>query len=58
MVTLARGDEYYDEIHCCSQCSTWSMVSFIDRFAGPDEVKVTGPLTSEEMEQQRQRLSG
>jgi hypothetical protein len=33
------------------------MVTFIDRFAGPDEIKVTGPLTSEEVERQRQRLS-
>ena len=52
------GDEYYDEIHRCSQCGEWSMLTFIDRFAGSDEIKVTGPLTGEEVQQQRQRLSG
>ena len=51
------GDEYYDEIHCCSQCGVWSMVTYIDRFAGADEIKVTGPLTIEEVEQQRQRIA-
>ncbi|MEX0709395.1 MAG: hypothetical protein WD078_15675 [Woeseia sp.] len=52
------GDEFGDEIHCCAQCGAWSIVTFVDRFAGPDEIKVTGPLTTEEVEQLRQRLSG
>jgi hypothetical protein len=50
------GDEFSDELHICSECNAWSMVTYVDRFAGPVEVKVTGPLSEEEVQQQRQRL--
>lgn len=51
------GDEYFDEIHRCSRCEAWYMLTFVDRFAGPDECRLSGPLTSDEIEEQRLRLS-
>jgi hypothetical protein len=52
------GDEFSDELHRCPDCGAWSLVSVVDRFCGPDEVKVSGPLSEQEAEEQRQRLKG
>ena len=51
------GDEFSDELHQCTQCHAWSLMTFVDRFSGPDELKIEGPLTEEEAEAQKTRMS-
>lgn len=45
------GDEYADEIHRCGGCGAWWVVTRVDRFCGPEEMKIDGPLTAEEAQQ-------
>jgi hypothetical protein len=51
------GDEFVDEIHCCPRCNTWWLVTFVDRYASADEIKIMGPLTEDEQSEQYERLS-
>lgn len=51
------GDEFSDELHRCRKCGAWSLLTSVDRFSGPDEVKVDGPLTDAEAEEQKDRMS-
>jgi hypothetical protein len=51
------GDEYFDEIHHCPNCDTWWLVTFVDRYAGPDEIKIRGPLSDDAIKEQRERMS-
>lgn len=48
------GDDYADALHHCSVCGAWSVVTVVDRFCGPEETRVHGPLTDEDV---RDRLS-
>jgi hypothetical protein len=50
------GDEYADELHQCAWCGAWAVVTSVDRFAGPDETRVDGPLSPEEVEEWRQLM--
>ena len=50
------SDEFSDELHFCENCGAWSLLTFVERFAGPDEVKARGPLTEKELEEVRERL--
>jgi hypothetical protein len=50
------GDEFVDEIHRCPTCNAWWLVTFVDRFASADEIKTMGPLSDEDIKEQRQRL--
>jgi hypothetical protein len=51
------GDEFTDELHQCTKCRASSLITFVDRFSGSDDVKVEGPLTEEEAEEQKTRMS-
>ena len=51
------GDEFSDELHQCTRCAAWLLVTLVDRFSGPDDVKIEGPLTEEEAEEQKTRMS-
>ena len=55
--TSPGGDEFWDVLHECPDCHSWSMVTHVDRYAGPPEVKVRGPLSRQELEEQRVRLA-
>ncbi len=50
------GDEFADELHQCSVCGAWSLVTLVDRFASADEMKIRGPLSKREVAAQRQRM--
>jgi len=47
------GDEYSDELHRCAACGAWAVVTIVDRFSGPVERKVYGPLSDEEAVERR-----
>jgi hypothetical protein len=34
----------------------WSLVTFVDRFSGPDDMKIEGPLTDDEAEEQKTKM--
>ena len=50
------GDEFSDELHQCKKCLAWSLVTFVDRFSGPDDMKIEGPLTDDEAEEQKTKM--
>jgi hypothetical protein len=50
------GDEFADELHLCSECGSWSLVTLVDRFASADEIKIRGPLSKSEVAGQRERM--
>jgi len=45
------GDEYADELHQCGGCGVWWVVTWVDRFCGPEEKRIDGPLTAAEAQQ-------
>ena len=51
------GDDYFDDFHCCPSCDTWWIVTFVDRFAGPEEVRIRGPLSDDEIKAPREGIS-
>jgi hypothetical protein len=52
------GDEFSDVLHLCSNCDAWLMVTHCERYAGPPETKVCGPLSEKELNEQRERIGG
>lgn len=50
------GDEYSDELHRCAACGAWSVVTFVDRFCGPEERKIVGPMSDEEAAERREAM--
>ncbi len=52
------GDEYSDELHRCAGCGAWAVVTVVDRFSGPEETKVYGPMAAEEVEERREAMKG
>jgi hypothetical protein len=56
--TSPGGDEFWDVLHLCGNCNAWSMVTHCERYAGPPEIKVRGPLSEKEVNEQRERMAG
>jgi hypothetical protein len=50
------GDEYSDQLHRCENCGAWAIVTMVDRFSGPEETKVDGPLSDEEAAERREAM--
>jgi len=51
------GDEFSDELHRCANCGTWAVVTVVDRFVGPAETSVDGPLSDEEAAERREAMT-
>jgi hypothetical protein len=54
--TSPYGDEFSDVLHLCAACGAWSMVTHCERYVGPPETTVRGPLSAEEVQEQRERI--
>jgi len=50
------GDDFSDELHRCTNCRAWAVVTVVDRFSGPEETKVYGPLSDEEAAERREAM--
>ena len=51
------GDEFSDELHRCVNCGVWAVVTVVDRFSGPVETTVHGPLSDEEAAERREAMT-
>lgn len=50
------GDDYCDELHRCGNCGVWAVVTVVDRFCGPEEMLVHGPISAEEAAERRTEM--